>query len=122
MTAEAQSPSAHRASLPRCATHPPSASRASRKLLESLNVKIPSMSFSYCSETKTKQPAVFLGVSQDRREHVVPTVETGDVLLERTVFNHRDDLLGELGELDRDAGFEAKVGGQRAVREEPPAR
>jgi len=80
------------------------------------------MSFAYCSETKTKQLAVFPGVSQDRREHVVPTVETGDVLLERTVFNHRDDLLGELGELDRDAGFEAKLGGQRAVRKEPPAR
>ena len=47
----------------------------------------------YRSETEAKQPAVFLGISQDRREHVVPKVETGDGLLERIVFIHRDDVL-----------------------------
>ncbi len=48
---------------------------------------------SYRSETEAKQAAVFLSVSQDRREYVVAKVETGDGLLERIVFVHRNDVL-----------------------------
>ena len=47
----------------------------------------------YRSETEAKQPAVFLGISQDCWEHMVPKVKTGDDFLERIIFVHGDDVL-----------------------------
>src|SRR3972149_3498503 len=46
-----------------------------------------------CSETESKEAAVFLGIGQRDGQHMFPEVETVNLLLERIVFVHRNDVL-----------------------------